>query len=417
MSSSVYTIRAKSEDIAEYHRSMACLSALMQQWESINRQHSAADPQATEQIRQRYLKMKGYSAYIYGYRAEQFASLIQQIPGMIAFVRQENEQTQEALIEQQTEQRQLQRARQENVRPQSLLAAGQHPVPLTKAQQALAQRLKDPEPETVPPQYEGYHLHQRLRRIDRHIAELTVLDPQWDISAFTQRATELEQLTQNANWDLLCDSLTLDLAEATRASRTLMEKRQQLSLLAAGLSSYHSAEVNALLERINLVLTSRELPLLLEAITAAQAATEQQQLAIAALARREAILDGLAKLGYEVRESDAETWLNNGKVVIGKPATPGYGLELAGAQGSERFQARAVAFSEQRNTQRDSDIESIWCGEHQQLQQLLAETGNSLIMERALAAGTSPLKVAQPANTSVDQAEDRYRGENSRTLD
>ena len=175
--------------------------------------------------------------------------------------------------------------------------------------------------------------------------------------------------------------------------------------------------LSELIERLNLVLTSRELPLLLEAITAAQAATEQQQLHIAVLARHEAVLAGLAKLGYEVHESDAQTWSDAGKVVIGKPATPGYGLELAGAQRSERFQVRAVAFSEQRDTQRDNDIESIWCGEQQKLEQLLQQTGDTLTLERALPAGASQLKVAKPANTLADQADYRYSGENSRSLD
>lgn len=58
--------------------------------------------------------------------------------------------------------------------------------------------------------------------------------------------------------------------------------------------------------------------------------------------------------------------------MIGKPATPGYGLELAGAQGSERFQVRA---------------------------------------------GASQLKVAKQANTLTDRADYRWRGENSRSLD
>ncbi len=121
----------------------------------------------------------------------------------------------------------------------------------------------------------------------------------------------------------------------------------------------------------------------------------------------------MEKLGHEVRKSDAQTWSNDGKVVIGKPATPGYGLELAGAQGSERFQVRAVAFTEQRN----SDVESIWCGEQQQLEQLLQQTCDALTRERALPAGASQLKVAKQANTLTDRADYRWRGENSRSLD
>ncbi|YCI88526.1 hypothetical protein M1D99_12320 [Pseudomonas sp. R3-41] len=38
----------------------------------------------------------------------------------------------------------------------------------------------------------------------------------------------------------------------------------------------------------------------------------------AALARREAVLDGLASLGYEVREGMATAWVETGKVVLRK---------------------------------------------------------------------------------------------------
>lgn len=421
MSSSVHFIRARSEDIAEYRHSIACLSALMQQWEALNQQLGDADPVKNEQIRQRYLEMQRYGADIRRHSAEGFAHLIGQIPGMIEFIRQDIEQVQEALIEQHSEQRQHLRAQQGSTNAgqmlsQIMLTLDQRSTRLTDQQQALAQRLIEPGSavSTNPP---GHQNNQPLRRIDRHIAELAVLDPQRDITSFTQRAAELEQLPQIPDWNMLSDSLTLDLAEATRATRILVETRQQLSLLASGLASYHHPDVSALIERINLVLTSRELPLLLEAIAAAKAATEQQQLNIAALARREAVLDGLAKLGYEVHESDAGAWMAEGKVVIGKPATPGYGLELAGAQGSERFQVRAVAFSEQRDTQRDRDIESIWCAEHQKLQQILAETGDTLTVERALAAGTSALKVARPANAPAEQNEYRHRADKSRSLD
>lgn len=423
MSSSVHIIRARSEDIGEYRRSMACLGALMQQWEALNRQNPAADPLALEQIRQRYQRLQDNGANLYRHSVESFANLTEQLPGMIAFIRQDIEQAQETLIEQHAEQRQQQRARRSSTAEelalrQAMLSSAQQPMNLTEEQQALAQRLKEPQ-SGLPPllQQDSHPVTQRLGRIDRHIAELAILDPQGDISAFTHRAAELELLAQDESWNMLGDSLTLDLAEATRTARTLAEQRQQLSLLIAGLGSYNTTEANLLIERLNLVLTSRELPLLLDAIATAQAASEQQRLHIAALARREAVLAGLAKLGYEVHESDAQTWSNDGKVVIGKPATPGYGLELAGAQGSERFQVRAVAFSEQRDTQRDSDIESIWCGEQQKLEQILQQTGDALTLERALPAGSSALKVAKPANTLADQADYRYRGDNSRSLD
>ena len=49
---------------------------------------------------------------------------------------------------------------------------------------------------------------------------------------------------------------------------------------------------------------------------------------MAATARRRAVLGGLAKLGYEVRETMATAWANDGRLVLRKPNANDYGIEL-----------------------------------------------------------------------------------------
>ncbi|GKX63735.1 hypothetical protein SOASR032_23040 [Pragia fontium] len=443
MSSCVHTIRARQEDITEYQRSMACLTRLMDQWQSVNQQYGQSEPLKVEQILQRYQEMLQYGRNLGRHSANAFAGLTEQVPGMIDFVRQDIQQMQEAMIEAHAQARQSQRRQQENaavllnvlqqrmpeqqevihqlselvekgdtaeatqLMHRAMQLIGQQTTTLTEQQQVLLQKLQQPESASTPSMWSAesddntHSPDRRLQRIDRHIAELAVLDPQQDIAAFIQRAAALSLMPQDRQWDTLSDSLILDLAQVTRTAKALVEQQQELSLLIAGLSSFESSETVELIEQLSQVLASRQLPLMSEAIAQAKAATQQQQQQMAALARREAVLEGLAKLGYEVHEQMAGSWLNQGKVVIRKPATPGYGLELGGASESERFQIRAVALAEQRDVSRDTDIESLWCSEHQALQRILAESGNELTIDRALPAGATPLKVVVQADESA----------------
>ncbi|MBO1916321.1 hypothetical protein J4727_12685 [Providencia rettgeri] len=71
-------------------------------------------------------------------------------------------------------------------------------------------------------------------------------------------------------------------------------------------------------------------------------------------------------------------------MVVTHPATPGYGLELGGKQA--RFQARTVAFSAERDNYRDQDVDAI-CNQHQQLQDIIAQTDAELVVEQALREG------------------------------
>ncbi|HBO9620681.1 TPA: hypothetical protein L5F74_003276 [Pseudomonas aeruginosa] len=160
------------------------------------------------------------------------------------------------------------------------------------------------------------------------------------------------------------------------------------ALLAQGFAALASAPVEERLSAAQHELAQRlktdEAPITLE-----QWRARQQQ---AALARRQAVLQGLASLGYEVREGMATAWAQTGRVVLRKPATPGYGLEVGGKADNGRLQLRAVALNANRDSQRDRDIETLWCGEFQRLQALLAAQGGELSVERALGVGEVALK-------------------------
>src|SRR5258708_13261051 len=99
----------------------------------------------------------------------------------------------------------------------------------------------------------------------------------------------------------------------------------------------------------------------------------------------------------------ATAWVNGGRVVLRKAANPGYGVELSGGSKSDLLQVRAVAFSnstDTRDTSRDRDIETIWCGEFERLQSFIAKDGGSLAMQPR-PIGQFPLKLARHKNWTV----------------
>lgn len=267
---------------------------------------------------------------------------------------------------------------------------------LSEAQRELAQRLKTDETPMSLEQWRARQQQdapheQRLARIDRHIAELQLLQGEASAQAFLERLARAEAEQHPERRNLLLDSLVLDLAQAAREHQQQRQRLEHLQDLASEVAALGAAEHAELLQRAACQPDSdpQQLAELTERCNAILTAHLQQQ---AALARRQAVLQGLASLGYEVREGMATAWAQTGRVVLRKPATPGYGLEVGGKADNGRLQLRAVALNANRDSQRDRDIETLWCGEFQRLQALLAALGGELSVERALGVGEVALK-------------------------
>lgn len=278
---------------------------------------------------------------------------------------------------------------------------------LSEAQRALAQQLKvDDTPNSLSEWMAAQHPDTlpdiRLQRINRHIAELQLLQGIDSAASFlhTQERAEAEPDSQRRN--LLLDSLVLDLASSTRTFKNKRESLERLQDLASEMGTQAGTGYTALLSQISTCTTVTNLETIAGLTEQCEAFVATHLQAEAALARREAVLSGLASLGYEVREGMATAWAETGKVVLRKVATPGYGVEVGGKADNGRLQVRAVALSGDRDKTRDRDIETIWCSEFQRLQALLKDRGSELLIERSLSVGEVPLK---EASASIQVAE------------
>jgi hypothetical protein len=281
------------------------------------------------------------------------------------------------------------------------------PTGLSSAQQELIGRLKEPGTEQS---FEAWKAKKRMpspidllfARVDAQIAEAqTVMGNERSIN-YVRRLRSIEYEANSARQSPLLDSLMLDLSDDIKNVRSQAAAKAQLaelSLELARVDSVAAATFRNAIAACGALTSTDQIIALAEQCRALVSAEAQRE---AAQSRREVILHGLAKLGYEVHEGMTTAWAKDGRVVLRKPSLPGYGVEVGGQAETSRLQVRAVALSENRDQSRDKDVETIWCGDFARLQQLVAEHGNNLLIERALGVGEVPLKVAGDAVQSTE---------------
>jgi len=243
----------------------------------------------------------------------------------------------------------------------ALLAPPDAQATLSEGQRALAAALQTSAPiptladwATGQPADPGREA--RLLRVDRHIAELQVLQGAAAAAPYLVALHNAEQELAPQRRNLLLDSLVLDLAAATAAFAQRRMQLERLQDVASRLAALDPADNAPLLTQVAACSTGTALPLLIALTLQCDTALSSHQQALAAVSRRQAVLDGLASLGYEVREGMATAWQDSGAVVLKKPATPGYGVEVGGQADAGRLQVRAVALAADRDRSRDRDI-------------------------------------------------------------
>lgn len=231
----------------------------------------------------------------------------------------------------------------------------------------------------------------RMQKLDLLLASLR-LENEVLADDFSRRLLQVISASDDRQ-TLLLDSLELDMAKAVAANRNQAAIEREYRLSIAELASFESyrAQLFEVLGASDARLA--EIRSAIEHARAGQAAT----------ARRSALLRNLASLGYEATEGLETAWVEDGKVVLRKPAQPGYGVEVSGDGAAGRVQMRVVAFDGETTADavRDRDAETVWCGDIAELESRLAKAGGALQIERALPVGATPVKrVAAPAATA-----------------
>lgn len=227
-------------------------------------------------------------------------------------------------------------------------------------------------------------------RLDRILAELRLRDV--TVTAPVAAAIQRIQAAGDHDRDLLIDSLTVELGSVLKAHRQRTEDLSRLEDQIARLEGDGSREATELAATLRDSLSSGTASNLPDWERRANTVLTASRAKANAVHQRKALLSGLVALGYEVREGMATALVENGRLVVKKPAEVEYGIEIVSGATNARLQVRMVSFQSAANSTRDKDAEVIWCGEFSQLQAELARAGHTLEIEKALAPGTAPMK-------------------------
>ena len=235
----------------------------------------------------------------------------------------------------------------------------------------------------------------QMARLDQALAELEVLGDTRLREEFATRAAAIAAEASAGQRRLLADSLILDAGAATRRLRAIAATHLRLGELLGALAAYTTGDALSVAGAIKHALGRPGEAPPDELIGQAETALEVAQKQLAAAARRRAILGGLASLGYEVRETMATAWARDGRLIVRKPGSTDYGVELAAPADAARLQVRLVGAqtpTEPRSTARDRDQEAAWCSDFGELQKVVAQAGGGIEIERALAVGAQAVK-------------------------
>lgn len=226
-------------------------------------------------------------------------------------------------------------------------------------------------------------------RLEYTISELAALQPS-AAEPFRRRASEL-QGTRSSQKALLVDSLMLDLAVARRLASERFAVVSKIRAVGDQLRNLGGdSSLGALEDNYLETAESRHLHSVLVAAEASLARLRKERVAEAG---RRALLEGLSKLGYDVRQGMETAWVKNGSIVIEGPSHHGYGVEVGGDP-LGMVQLRTVRFGEggAADAEADKDAETEFCTGFDRLRDDIAATGGEVSIVRALGIGATPVK-------------------------
>lgn len=240
-------------------------------------------------------------------------------------------------------------------------------------------------------------------KIDAALAELETIAGKEAAVTYATRADAFAGENERGRRALLADSLVLEVARAAAEHRAKAKELGRLRVALQGLETMphpRAAEYRdqfAQVRENTSTQTLRDLAVESEAVLKAALAEQ------AAMARRRALLSGLAELGYEVRQSMTTALTEQYRLILRKPNDADYGVEISAPKGAERMQVRLVGAAQPvspRDSKRDRDKEASWCGDVGRLRTLIGSAGGDFIIERAIDPGVELVKTVVFAQKS-----------------
>jgi hypothetical protein len=231
-------------------------------------------------------------------------------------------------------------------------------------------------------------------RIDIAMAELDEMDfPQSRKVVFYKRLDAIYEEPSHDNRALKLDSLLIELATESREHKKRRGLQNELSLLKSQADALRGKKAEELSRQIEKAINTekvRDLEKFLDGF-----AREIDELIVAQSVEqgREALIEALDSVGYRVTEGMNTAVVENGKLVVRKPAEEAYGVEVQSIAVTGKFQIRLVSGlpDSERSAKDDQAEEERWCKELENISQILDKSGIDLGIEKALSPGAKPV--------------------------
>ncbi|ARH00451.1 hypothetical protein [Legionella micdadei] len=279
---------------------------------------------------------------------------------------------------------------------------------LTSGQRELATQLLEGESHQNFADWRLMHdketIAENSQRLNKLLAELSVLDETPNTQAFLERANLIEQESSPSHRSLLTDSIILDLVAYIQKQKENHQLITRMKKTRCELIQLTSQSAKDLLVSFDRAIESNDISLCETLNEEATRLINEELKLVAAISRRDAILKGLSDLGYEVNENMETAWAKNGRIILKKSDENEYGIELGAASDVERVQIQLVSFEQTQNSldsAKDLNKEKEWCEEFSHFKTSLEQSGTTINIERALPIGTKALKLVQRPSPTV----------------
>lgn len=236
-----------------------------------------------------------------------------------------------------------------------------------------------------------------ILRLERLAASVASLDGLHDVSDWLKQINTAAAVPDESRRRLLIDSIAIRLSDEQkrlqlRRANSLILDELEAELAVFGESAASLSELVTAARQSNIESISELTSQVRQWCDAESRRRDQAE-------SREAILAVLRSLGYDVRESMATAWAEQGQVILQDSSRQDYGVELSTIAG-ERLKTQLVRFSNhtqitEKQKQRDIEVETLWCQSHAKVMDELQKRGLQTEVLASRPVGSTPVKVVE----------------------
>ena len=238
-----------------------------------------------------------------------------------------------------------------------------------------------------------------LLSIDMLLHQLEGLGRESEVPEFQSRVSDVTRRYSGSQRRLAMQALTQEIQSVLTTARIWSDLQQQFDdLMIEAEVEGDILAIEAEVEAFQRAWSARNETAARTALAGQRKLLDAEKHSRFAEQRRNDLLNGLARLGYRVSEGLSKIWAAEKQIVIRKAGESETGLELSGDLSLSRCQMRVVLLDDSGKDPSTVDgkaAEDSWCSQLERLQKELETAGASLVIERATASGSVPLKVAR----------------------